>query len=87
MNKTDGKATRRMWLRNMPFDRFEDGIGFIHATGYDCFVNGEWRTEYEDATYEDAPGCVYEDEEDDESEWMEEDEAQAAEMFEPYPEK
>lgn len=33
----------------------------------------------------DAPGCVYEDEEDDEPEWTEEDETQYAETFEPYP--
>jgi len=36
MNKTvsvAGKATRRMQLKNMPLDRFEDGVGFIHATG------------------------------------------------------
>ena len=42
-------------------------------------------TEYEDGIYEDAPGCVYEDEEDDEPEWTEEDETQYAETFEPYP--
>ena len=51
MNKTEsvaGKATRRMQLKNMPLDRFEDGVGFIHATGCDCFVDGEWVTEYED---------------------------------------
>lgn len=75
MNKTEsvaGKATRRMQLKNMPLDRFEDGVGFIHATGCDCFVDGEWVTEYEDGIYEDAPGCVYEDEEDDEPEWTEE---------------
>ena len=32
MNKTEsvaGKATRRMQLKNMPLDRFEDGVGFI----------------------------------------------------------
>lgn len=57
----------------------------IHATGCDCFVDGEWVTEYEDGIYEDAPGCVYEDEEDDEPEWTEEDETQYAETFEPYP--
>lgn len=47
MNKTEsvaGKATRRMQLKNMPLDRFEDGVGFIHATGCDCFVDGEWVT-------------------------------------------
>lgn len=57
MNKTEsvaGKATRRMQLKNMPLDRFEDGVGFIHATGCDCFVDGEWVTEYEDGIYEDA---------------------------------
>ena len=88
MNKTEsvaGKATRRMQLKNMPLDRFEDGVGFIHATGCDCFVDGEWVTEYEDGIYEDAPGCVYEDEEDDEPEWTEEDETQYAETLEPYP--
>lgn len=32
-NTEAGKATRRVQLKNMPFDRFEDGVGFIHATG------------------------------------------------------
>lgn len=47
-NTEAGKATRRVQLKNMPFDRFEDGIGYIHATGYDCLVDGQWMTEYED---------------------------------------
>ena len=34
-NTEAGKATRRVQLKNMPFDRFEDGVGFIHATGYE----------------------------------------------------
>nr|DAK35693.1 MAG TPA: hypothetical protein [Caudoviricetes sp.] len=40
-NTEAGKATRRVQLKNMPFDRFEDGVGFIHATGYDCLVDGQ----------------------------------------------
>lgn len=59
-NTEAGKATRRVQLKNMPFDRFEDGIGYIHATGYDCLVDGQWMTEYEDNIFEDAAGCSYE---------------------------
>lgn len=69
----------------MPFDRFEDGIGYIHATGYDCLVDGQWMTEYEDNIFEDAAGCSYEVEPEEEPEWTEEDEAQWAETFKPYP--
>ena len=34
----------------MPFDRYEDGKGFIHATGYEIYNTwtGSWRPEYED---------------------------------------
>lgn len=86
MKKTEaGKATRRVQLKNMPFDRFEDGIGYIHATGYDCLVDGQWMTEYEDNIFEDAAGCSYEVEPEEEPEWTEEDEAQWAETFKPYP--
>lgn len=76
-----GKATRRMMLINMPFDRYEQGTGFIHATGYECFVDGEWMMEYEDGIFEDAPGCIYENEKPDEPEWTEEDEAQQHESL------
>lgn len=54
-NTEAGKATRRVQLKNMPFDRFEDGVGFIHATGYDCLVDGQWMTEYEDNTLRTLP--------------------------------
>jgi len=74
-NTEAGKATRRVQLKNMPFDRFEDGVGFIHATGYDCLVDGQWMTEYEDNIFEDAAGCSYEVEPEEEPEWTEEDEA------------
>lgn len=67
----------------MPFNRFEDGVGFIHATGYDCLVDGQWMTEYEDNIFEDAAGCSYEVEPEEEPEWTEEDEAQWAETFKP----
>lgn len=86
MKKTEaGKATRRVQLKNMPFDRFEDGIGYIHATGYDCLVDGQWMTEYEDNVFEDVSGCSYDVEPEEESEWTEEDETQWAETFKPYP--
>lgn len=84
-NTEAGKATRRVQLKNMPFDRFEDGIGYIHATGYDCLVDGQWMTEYEDNIFEDAAGYSYEVEPEEEPEWTEEDEAQWAETFKPYP--
>ena len=37
-------------LDSMPFDRFEDGKGFIHATGREWWdeTHQQWVTEYED---------------------------------------
>ncbi len=36
-------------LNEMPFDRFENGKGFIHATGWEFLdEDGEWYIEYED---------------------------------------
>lgn len=58
------KAIERVRLNKMPFDRFEDGIGFIHATGYEVKLeSGEWILEYEDDVIEDAVDCVYSQEE------------------------
>lgn len=55
-------ATRRIKLVNMPFDKFVDGK-FIHATGFEVLVDGEWLLEYEDEEYEDADNCILEYEE------------------------
>ncbi len=37
-------------LDHMPFDRYEDGVGFIHATGREwfCTSDGHWNIEWED---------------------------------------
>ena len=61
------KATRRIKLNSMPFDKFVDGK-FIHATGYEVLVDGDWEIEYEDMKYEDADGCILEYEEEEEEE-------------------
>ena len=38
-------------LDEMPFDRYENGRGFIHATGWEYLEsNGDWVNEYEDDT-------------------------------------
>lgn len=59
------KAIRRMLLKNMPFDKFDDSNGFIHATGYEIMTeDGQWQVEYEDDLFEDAENCIYENEED-----------------------
>lgn len=45
---TEGEFLRHR-LNHMPFDKYEDGKGFIHATGWEYLeVNGDWVTEYED---------------------------------------
>lgn len=37
------KCIKRMHLSKMPFDKFSDNEGFIHATGDECLLeNGEW---------------------------------------------
>lgn len=59
------KATRRLKLNSMPFDKFIDGK-FIHATGFEVFVDGEWILEYEGEEYEDADDCILEYEEEEE---------------------
>lgn len=61
------KAVRRIKLNSMPFDRFVDGH-FVHATGYEVFVDGDWEIEYEDMKYEDADDCILEYEEEEEEE-------------------
>lgn len=59
------KVVKAIRLKEMPFDKYSDGTGFVHATGFDCmFDDGEWRTEYEDSNFEYADDCVFEDESD-----------------------
>lgn len=60
-------ATRRIKLNTMPFDKFVDGK-FIHATGFEVLVDGEWYLEYEGEEFEDADGCILEYEEEEEEE-------------------
>ena len=45
-----GYLYSRRALETMPLDRFDQGVGFVHATGYDYRIpsDGTWRTEYED---------------------------------------
>ena len=61
------KASRRIKLNTMPFDKFVDGK-FIHATGYEVFCDGEWYLEYEGEEFQDADGCILEYEEEEEEE-------------------
>lgn len=62
------KAVERIRMANMPFDKFENGR-FVHATGdLVKLEDGSWEIEYEDMEYEDALGCKYSNEEDDEEE-------------------
>lgn len=54
------KAVERVRLNEMPLDKYRTGVGYIHATGDEVKLeNGEWVTEYEDDIIEDAPDCVY----------------------------
>ena len=48
-------------------DKFVDGH-FIHATGFEDLVDGEWEIEYEGEEFEDADGCILEYEEEEEEE-------------------
>ncbi len=54
---------------NMPFDRYDEKRGFIHATGriivgkYTHINRGGEVTEYEGDEFEDVPTLFYEDEE------------------------
>lgn len=61
------KAVKRIKLNTMPFDKFVDGK-FIHATGFEVLVDGEWEIEYEGEEYEDADDCIFEYEEEEEEE-------------------
>ena len=61
------KAVKRIKLNTMPFDKFVDGH-FVHATGYEVLVDGDWEIEYEDMKYEDADDCIFEYEEEEEEE-------------------
>ena len=50
------KAVRAISLNDMPFDRYEDGVGFIHATGRAIlFSDASIDTEYEDDIYSGVP--------------------------------
>ena len=60
-------AERRIKLNRMPFDKFVDGK-FIHATGFEVLVDGEWEIEYEGEEFQDADGCILEYEEEEEEE-------------------
>ena len=63
------KAVERIRMANMPFDKFENGR-FIHATGYIIELeDGSIEIEYEDMEYEDAPGCKYSEEEEEEEDY------------------
>ena len=60
------KAVERIRMANMPFDKFENGR-FVHATGdLVKLEDGTTEIEYEDLEYEDAPGCKYSEEDDEE---------------------
>lgn len=61
------KAVKRIKLNTMPFDKFVDGK-FIHATGFEVLVDGEWEIEYEGEEFEDADDCIFEYEEEEEEE-------------------
>lgn len=61
------KAMRRIKLNTMPFDKFVDGK-FIHATGFEVLVDGEWEIEYEGEEFEDTDDCIFEYEEVEEEE-------------------
>ena len=61
------KAVKRIKLNTMPFDKFVDGK-FIHATGFEVLVDGEWEIEYEGEEFQDADGCILEYEEEEEEE-------------------
>ena len=63
------RAIKRIWLASMPFDRWDSNLhGFVHATGYECQLEtGEFVLEWEDDPIEDAPGCIYEDEEEEDN--------------------
>ena len=55
-------ATRRIKLSRMPYDKFVDGH-FIHATGFEVLVDGEWFLEYEGEEFQDSDDCIFECEE------------------------
>lgn len=61
------KAMRRIKLNTMPFDKFVDGK-FIHATGFEVLVDGEWEIEYEGEEFENTDDCIFEYEEVEEEE-------------------
>lgn len=59
-------VVERIKMANMPFDKFVDGQ-FVHSTGYMVELeDGSIEIEYEDMEYEDAPGCKYSEEDDEE---------------------
>ncbi len=56
------KATRRIKLSRMPYDKFVDGH-FIHATGYEVLVDDEWLIEYQGEEFQDSDDCIFQYEE------------------------
>ena len=64
MRATNELAPFAISLSEMPFDRFEDEKGFIHATGRAiCTEYGVFEDEYEDSDTQDIPTLFYENEE------------------------
>ena len=64
------KIIKRVFLRDMPFDKWDTTNNeYVHATGCEIQLDdGSWWTEYEDMLdwWDEAPDCVYEDEEEEE---------------------
>lgn len=56
------KATRRIKLSRMPYDKFVDGK-FIHSTGYEVLVDDEWLIEYQGEEFQDSDDCIFQYEE------------------------
>lgn len=57
------KAIKRTRLAEMPFDKYNDEDGFVHATGdIVTLEDGTEILEYEDCIFDDADNCIYEDE-------------------------
>lgn len=47
-------------IKEIPFDKYSEGVGFIHSTGDRClFDDGHWEFEWEDNIFANAPDCEY----------------------------